>query len=491
MDRNKKVIGNSLVYVVNNMLIKAFNFLLLPIYTIYLTTEDYGITNIVSAFNNVAIYIIMFCLNLAVIRFYTEYKQDKEKLKLFFGTVICFTFLSGIAFFAICLLIKPVLEKYIFSGIDFFPTVIIALISVMFFGIYTLFQESLKGMQNAKKSAATSILYFLVQLLFNIVFVVKLQLGANGVLLASMITNIIFTTYMFFDLLKQNLFRFCIDKRMIKDLLTYSIPLFPHTMSTHIAQLVSKVFINTYASLSAVGLYSVASQFGVVADIIQVSVNTAFKPWFFERMKLKEVSFQKQVVDLTNMLLWIYGFLFLGLALFSQEAILIMCNESYAAAWTVVPLIVVLYIIKTPYYFFINVLFYYKKAIKYIFTATVFGSIINIIFSYFLIKSYGMYGTVMADGIAMIFRVAIIVYLSLKFDKVGYRVARFIINVFMNIGFICLGLALSYTFFRYKVSPINIIYKMAIVLLYMSIALYCERKKFSGVLLMLKNISKK
>jgi len=87
-----KMISNSIIYIGSNLILKAFNFLLLPLYTAYLSTSDYGITNLVTKFQNVAGYIIACCLQVAAIRFYSEYKSNNEKVKRLFGTIISFTF---------------------------------------------------------------------------------------------------------------------------------------------------------------------------------------------------------------------------------------------------------------------------------------------------------------------------------------------------------------------------------------------------------------
>ena len=77
---SKKVIGNSVVYTFNSILLKAFGFLLLPLYTHFLEDTDYGITGVITSFINVANYVIAFCLFASVMRFYADYKEDRQKV---------------------------------------------------------------------------------------------------------------------------------------------------------------------------------------------------------------------------------------------------------------------------------------------------------------------------------------------------------------------------------------------------------------------------
>ena len=348
----RNVVNNSIIYIISNILIKAFNFLLLPIYTNYLATSDYGIINLASNFNQICCLIVEFGLYAAVMRFYADLKGDPNKIKRFFGTMFCFTFCSGVFAFVLLFAFRGFLERLVFTGIPIFPTIILILCTLVFMSTCTMYQDIVKAMQDAKKSAVTSLSFFLSQLSLNILFVVVLRLGANGVLIANLIVYFIFATWMLIDLNRRKLFEFCIDINILKPTLKYSIPLLPHNLSTHIAQLISKIFLNNSACLSTVGVFSLAYQLGNVAELIQTSVNTAFMPWFFDSMNKQEKGYKSKIIQLSGVLVWFYGLLFIGLSLFSQEVILLMANQSYLEAWKVVPLVVAVYVIKIPYFFF-------------------------------------------------------------------------------------------------------------------------------------------
>ena len=90
MTTRKKVLENSFLYIFSSLLVKAVGFLLLPIYTLFLTTDDYGVTNLVTGFLNVATFIVAFSLYSAAIRFYIDFKDDRIKLKRLYGTIISF-----------------------------------------------------------------------------------------------------------------------------------------------------------------------------------------------------------------------------------------------------------------------------------------------------------------------------------------------------------------------------------------------------------------
>lgn len=472
---NSKVLTNSVVYSISGLLMKCFSFFLLPLYTSYLTTKDYGITNLANSFTSSMVFIVAFSLYSAVLRFYVDYKDDKEKLKRFYGTIVTFVGLSGIAFFILLTLFRGLLSKYVFSGVEFYPVILVCLISLIFNCQYNIYDKILKGQQNAIKSSVVSIVVFLLTVAFNIVFVVFFKLGALGVLLASMIAYIACTAYFLIDMKRIDSIEFCIDFEILKESLKYSVPIIPHNLSTSIAVLISSVLIGNKVSVSSLGVYSVAAQFGNIADTIQAYVNNAYGPWLFEKLSSAESGYKREIRKISKLICMVIGFFMIGISFFSHDYIVLFVNKAYVKAWEYIPLIVFVYIIKMAYYFYVSVLFYYKKASRFLFVATLSGSLCNILLSSFFIPAHGVYGSIAADMIAMFIRVAIIIFISKKFDDIGLRIKDFALIILYVTAFMFLGNALSYSFYSDSFSLLNLGYKCLIMLLYLAVLFFRYR----------------
>ena len=67
-------------------------------------------------------------------------------------------------------------------------------------------------------------------------------------------------------------------------------------------------------------------------------------------MNKNDMGSKKEVVNLSNLLLVFYSFIYMGIGLFSQ-AIMLMTNENYLLTWTTIPIFVVGFSIKSMYYF--------------------------------------------------------------------------------------------------------------------------------------------
>lgn len=473
-----KVFKNSAIYTACNFLTKALNFILLPLYTAFLTTGDYGITGIIDNFRGVMCYLAIFAVQAAVMRFYIDYKDSEQALARYVGTLFFFSLLSTVGWSLLICALNPILMPLLFSGIDFAPTLIIALVGLAFSNVGMVYQQFLRGMENARLSAIFSIGNVLLTALLTIIFVVLLGMGANGVLLASCIDSIAFFLVALVHLRREGMIAFCIDWGILRDVLRYSIPLLPHNLSTNIAALVSAVLINGTGSLSAVGIYNLASKFGVVCDTLQSSVNTAYQPWLFRTLHEKVGNYKAEIVSFTETLLWVFAAVFVAVGLFIQEIILFALPASYAEAWPLVPLIVIVYSVKTVYYFYIGVLFYYKEAARFIFVATLSSSCLNVALSFPLIGLLGAYGSVLADGLSMVLRVGLVIWMSRKYEDVGYRIWQFARTTLVVFSVMAVGLVFSYTCFMYELSLLNLLWKLAVYGVF--VAYICKTHK-SGV----------
>lgn len=473
---SKRLLLNSIIYATSGVLLKCFSFFLLPLYTAYLTTEDYGITSIATTFVNTMSFVVAFSLFSAIMRFYVDLKDDKEKLRRFYGTVSLFVIVSSVLFSGVLTLCRDTLSQYVFSGVDYYPIIMVSLISLVFFCQQTIYENILRSQQKALMSSILNIIFFFITLTLNLLFVVYWKMGAIGSLLAMMFTYISYTLFFWCNMLIKKEIIFCLDFKLLKGALKYSIPIMPHNLSTQITLLISKVLIGDTTSLASLGVYSIASQFGNVADTIQGYVDQAYGPWLYEKLHSQEEGYKKSIRGIAKLLASVLGLFFLGISLFAQDYIVLFINKEYINAWKYVPCIVMIFAIKTIYYFFVEILFYYKKASRYLFTATLSSSILNVILAFVFIPILGVWGSILADGISMILRVFIVVKISNQFGNIGLKVKDFIQNIIIVFGFISLGLILSFAKYSGSFSILNFLYKCIIVALYMLVSICLNRE---------------
>ena len=92
----RKLLGNSLIFTVSNVLLQALSFILLPLYSNIISTSDYGIISNINTIVCLCNLIISMRLDGALSRYYFCCKTEEDKKKLFTKLNIFLLFLSTI-----------------------------------------------------------------------------------------------------------------------------------------------------------------------------------------------------------------------------------------------------------------------------------------------------------------------------------------------------------------------------------------------------------
>jgi len=81
-----KLVKNTAVYSIGQILPQAVGFILLPIYTHFITPADYGIVSSMAVLQTILAIFFTLCLERSIVRLYWDYKTENDK-KDFFGTI--------------------------------------------------------------------------------------------------------------------------------------------------------------------------------------------------------------------------------------------------------------------------------------------------------------------------------------------------------------------------------------------------------------------
>ena len=88
MENNKYIalVSNTAIFAVGNILIKLIAFFLMPLYTYVLTTEQYGIAELLNSSIEIVVPIATFCIVEALYRFAID--EDANHIKIFTNAIV-------------------------------------------------------------------------------------------------------------------------------------------------------------------------------------------------------------------------------------------------------------------------------------------------------------------------------------------------------------------------------------------------------------------
>ena len=387
----KYLLKNVGLLALSNFGSKILVFLLVPLYTRMLTTEEYGTFDLYVSTITLLIPILSLNIIEAVMRYAMDIKTEKTK-----------TFSIGISlvFKSIFILLVLVLINYFLDGINIFNQypffLVLYYISNIFFDLATQF---VKSIEKIKDFAIASILNSAIMLLLNILFLVVLKLKLNGYFLANCLSFIIPVIFLFF---KDRLWTYIsfknYDKNLQKSMTKYSIPLIFNSIGWWITSVSDRYILTGIKGLSANGIYSVSYKIPSILNVIQAIFSQAWILSVVKSYENKEYEFISDVYKLYNCLLI---FTCSSIIILTKIISKILLANDFYTAWRYAPYLMIS-VLFTSLSNFLSGIFAASKNSKILGRTTIIGAIINIIFNFILIYSIGIAGAAISTLISYI-----------------------------------------------------------------------------------------
>ena len=176
-----------------------------------------------------------------------------------------------------------------------------------------------------------------------------------------------------------------IDKKYWKFALGMAIPLLPHYLSGMILNKGDQIMISKMVSTSAVAFYSVAYNIGMLVQIFTNAISNSFTPWIYQRIKADKY---EKIPETINFLMLLVAAISLGLMLLSPELVLLFGSSGYSSAAYVIPPVAA----SVFFIFLYNILatpqFYFEKT-SFLMVSSILAAVVNLGLNYIFIKQYG------------------------------------------------------------------------------------------------------
>jgi O-antigen/teichoic acid export membrane protein len=402
----------TLNYGAANVIAKIIGFFLIPIYTIYLTPEDYGILELCASFSVFLIIFMRLGVPGSVNRFYFDYQDDENRLRDYITTVHRVLLTSSIVIGIVVGIIFYFFSQSFLPGVLFIPYILIVIINSALITNSDLQKRLIQSKEQSSYMAKINIANVFLGISLAVLFVVVFKMGVKGLFLSQVVTTVLFFIQAQYYL--RNYVNGSFNPGMLNDSLKYGLGLLPHHAFVAIAPLLSKGILNYKESITAIGIFSLALRFIQPLDIFYNMFNRAFSPVYFSlRKEEKYASIRK-----------IYQMVVLGASvLFSSVLILlpslipIMTPERFHQSADLIPILAIGFIGQVFYMLFTAEIFYNKKT-KFISVITGIGVVVNLSVTIIFIDTLGVYAITWANSLGFIaWAVAAYFYSNKEFLK--------------------------------------------------------------------------
>jgi len=438
---SNKLVKNTSIYAIGNVIPKITHFFLLPLYTAYLSPRDFGIVQSMQVLTVILVIFFTLALDRSIYRLYFDFKTEENK-KTYISTV--FISIAGVSILLLILLfVFKNSVSLIYTSINFYPFYFYAIVS----GFLTVFAVIPKIYyqinEKAKKFIFLSLLQFVSNTSFVIWFVVVTKEGATGYLKGLMLGNLITLPIFIYITIKTINFKF--NFNYLKISLKYSLPIIPSLLSAWILNLSDRIFIERYFSMNEVGIYSLGYKIAGLVLIISSGFKLAYSPLFFKIANSEnKINSEKKLSKYNfNYILVIMLICFL-ISFFSKELIGLFFKKEYFEVYKIVKLISIAYLFNQVSGLFNLSLYQMKKTIIVMYIGL--GSaIINIGLNYILIPVYGIYGAAYATILSFLMFAIIKYLMSAKYYPINLNWKNLFLIFFGLIAVDLIFSSLSFT----------------------------------------------
>lgn len=376
MNRGKKLFSDVLLFTLSNFGSKVLVFLLVPLYTSTLSTEEYGIADLMTVTIHLLFPLLTVGITEATLRFLLDKDSKKDKILTISTAVIVISTLLVSISLPIIIKIKPDLSNY---GLFFL---------VMYFtsALNTCFSNYTRGIDRTKVFAIKGILYTALMLAFNILFLVVFKIGLEGYLLSIIISDVLTVIYMIIAAKEYKYFKLGFDISLTKEMLKYSLPMIPTILAWWVMQVSDKYIVIAFSGIAVSGIYAVSYKIPSILSLITTIFNQA---WQISAVKSYEDD------DYKDFFKRVYKLFFVGSIALSSVLILssqllgkILFANDYYVAWHYVPFLVIAYLFSGLSGVMASAFTTIKKTSVLLYS-TLAGAAFNIVFNFVFIPKYG------------------------------------------------------------------------------------------------------
>ncbi len=395
MSGRKKLIKNSFLYIVLGFLPLAANFFLAPVYSRYISPEQYGIITLSLLFQGFLTLFVTFGLEAGFSRIYFDYHKKEKLVEGLMSTTLLAMMAGGILFWILLYFFgDSVFERFLqnnqFTYQKYGNLVFSITLSTT---IHTVFLSYYRNKEEVLKYSLVALSYFFTSVAGILIGVVYLKAEAMGNIVgrAYGTTTVVAVLLALYFLRKKIRFKV----KYLKNSLVYSLPLVPYLLLLMLYNNVDKIMVERYFELETLGLYNFAFQIASVISVFIYAIFNAVSPHIYKLMTEKNENTMSEIKK-TNILfhLLVTGAIALGIAVI-VPVLKIFIAERYQVIQDYISLLILVYIFQLYYVIYTVPLFFYNKT-KILPWISLIVLIVGVISNIIFIPPFGIYGVCLA-----------------------------------------------------------------------------------------------
>ena len=363
-------------YTIGNFINRGIAFVSTPIFTRLLSKEDYGEFSNFTAWATLLGVVTSIDLYASISRAYYDYEDDFDT---YMSTISWLSVVfSAFCYLAALLFRKPVM---LMLGMD------LRYMHMLF--VYLIFAPAAQFFmvwQRMRGKYKSSIFVSVGSAVFSLVLSVIMVLASQDKMWGRVVGYVLPVVTV--NVALYGIF-FSRGRRFVRDRAKYalmiSVPMIPHHLSGSLLNNADRFVIKYYCGNADLAVYSFAYNCALVVSVFSTSVNQAYVPWMYRKLKENDVG---AVSKQGKKLFLFFHMIVLGVMLFTPELVCVLGGKKYRDAVLVIPVIMLGCCFQFFYTYYVNLEIYCKKTIT-VSISTLCAAGINLALNFLFIPRFG------------------------------------------------------------------------------------------------------
>lgn len=328
----KELTVNLTVYGIGDVAVQIASFLLLPLYTIILSTTENGAIALLLIVEQVTRVVNRWGIDASFMRFYYDCADDRSRRELA-STIFFFLLAASGSLALVAVAAAPQLGRLLFGGDDFTTPLRLVFATTLFGSVSFLPFHVLRIEGRARTYVALTFGNNLATLLMKLLFVVVLRMGVLGVALADLLVALGLAIALAprYGALIRPVF----SAKQLRACLAFGLPRVPHSFAHQVIATVDRFVLSRFAPLAPLGVYNIGVSLGLGLKLFLSAFETAWAPFYFREMTSADAPRTYRAIST-----YVFGVLVLlvaGLAAVGRDLVRLMTAPTYHGAAAVVP----------------------------------------------------------------------------------------------------------------------------------------------------------
>jgi O-antigen/teichoic acid export membrane protein len=410
-------------YTAASILSKLIAVALLPLYTRYLSPEDYGAAEVLFSAVVAASIVIRFGLIEAILRFYYLDEEDpREVVRSTFAGLFWLSTAGALLALPFADLIADLLlpldedDALYHSAPDLVRIAIAGLwVLTLWEFLLTLFRLE----ERARAFFVTTIFNVLAAIALTVVLVVGFDEGARGLLLGSYATGAAFVIGL--ALLQWRRLSLRFDTGLLRRLFRFGLPTMPAEVSLYLLNFIDRLIIVRTVGLAEAGLYSLAVKFAQAVNVLVRGFQLAWPPLAYSIRSDEEA----RRIYATVVTLFTAGcaFVVAGMWLFSRWIVRALADPRFFESYEAIGLITIGVTLYALYQVLIVILGRTGRT-EFNFPAAIGALVANVALNLLLVPPLGIVGAGLALALSYLLGLGLMYAFTQRLFPVPYEWGR-------------------------------------------------------------------